>query len=98
MKEFNLEDEELEILKDIENNKYISLKQKDKKKFQNEKNNFELIANNTIQKMTKKKPYTLKLFENDINKIKIMALEKGLPYQTFIASILHQVANKQIKV
>ncbi|MBS9782441.1 MAG: hypothetical protein KGV43_01400 [Arcobacter sp.] len=98
MKKFDLENEELEILKDIESNQYISLKQKNEKKFQDEKKNFELIANNTIQKMTKKKAYTIKLFENDINKIKGMALEKGLPYQTFIASILHQVANKQIKV
>lgn len=98
MKNLKLDKEELAILQDIENDKYISLKQSDKKKFEKQKAIFESVANDTIQTLTKKKAYTLKLIENDINKIKSMALEKGLPYQTFIASILHQVAKGQIKV
>jgi predicted DNA binding CopG/RHH family protein len=48
--------------------------------------------------MNKKKNYTLRLNPTDVNNIKSMALQKGLPYQTFISSILHQVATKQIKV
>lgn len=98
MKDLKLDKKELEILKDVEEDKYISLKQTDKGAFESKKADFEAIANNTIETITKKKAYTLKLFENDIDKIKAMALEKGLPYQTFIASILHQVANKQISV
>ncbi|BBB23973.1 conserved hypothetical protein [Isorropodon fossajaponicum endosymbiont JTNG4] len=32
--------------------------------------------------MTKKKGYHLKLIEHDVENIKILALQKGLPYQT----------------
>ena len=56
------------------------------------------VATNTINKMNKKKSLSLRLYENDILNIKAIAMEKGLPYQTFIASIIHQIATKQIKV
>lgn len=98
MKNIKLDKEELAILTDVDAEKYISLKQTDKEAFVSKKADFEAIAKNTLKTITKKKAYTLKLFENDVDKIKTMALEKGLPYQTFIASILHQVANKQIQV
>lgn len=98
MKDLKLDKEELAILEDLESDKYISLKKTDRKDYEKRKADFEIIANDTIKTLTKKKAYTIKLFENDVNKIKSMALEKGLPYQTYIASILHQVANKQIEV
>lgn len=40
-----------------------------------------------------KKPVTLRLQERDITKLKSMAARKGLPYQTLVASVLHQFAN-----
>jgi predicted DNA binding CopG/RHH family protein len=40
-----------------------------------------------------KKPITLRLQERDITKLKSMAARKGLPYQTLVASVLHQFAN-----
>lgn len=98
MKDLKLDKEELAISEDLESDKYISLKNTDKENYEKRKADFEMIANDTIKALTKKKAYTLKLFENDVNKIKSIALEKGLPYQTYIASILHQVANKQIEV
>ena len=48
--------------------------------------------------MTTKKSYNLRLFENDIESIKAIALQKGLPYQSLISSIIHQVATRQIKI
>ncbi len=89
--------DEEKMIKDIENGKYISMRKNDPKKFKAQKEKFENIAKNTISQITKKKAYTLKLYENDVNKIKILAMQKGLPYQTYIASILHQVATRQIK-
>ena len=36
--------------------------------------------------------------EKDIESIKAIALQKGLPYQSLISSIIHQVATRQIKI
>ncbi len=96
--DYKLDQEELQILEDIEHGKYISLKDDNPEEFKKQKEMAEIIAKNTIKMLTKKKTYTIKFIENDIETIKGMALKKGLPYQTFIASILHQVATEQIKV
>jgi predicted DNA binding CopG/RHH family protein len=56
------------------------------------------IAKNTIEKRTKKKSLNLRVFEDDIERIKAIALNQGLPYQTFLSSIIHKVATKQIEV
>jgi len=96
--DFKLDDEELQILEDIENGDYVSLKETNPKKFEEEKAMAKLAAENTIKRLTKKKSYTMKLIENDVESIKVMALKKGLPYQTFIASIIHQIATKQIRI
>ena len=96
--DFKLDDEELQILEDIENGDYVSLKETNPKKFEEKKAVIKLAAENTIKRLTKKKSYTMKLIENDVESIKVMALKKGLPYQTFIASIIHQIATKQIRI
>jgi predicted DNA binding CopG/RHH family protein len=88
-------DEELEILQDIEDDKYISVSQEELAKH---KEKAKVYAQNTLKQITKKKAYTIKLMGHDVDNIKSMAIKKGLPYQTFISSILHQVATKQIKV
>ncbi len=95
---YELDKEELQILNDIENNNYVSLKDTKNKEFKKQMANSKIVATNTINKLTKKKTYTMKLIENDVEKIKSMALEKGLPYQTFIASLIHQIASKQIEI
>ena len=95
---YKLDEEELQILEDIENGNYISLKETNPKEFKKEMAIAKIAAKSTIERLTKKKTYTMKLIENDVESIKGMALEKGLPYQTFIASIIHQIATKQIKV
>ncbi len=95
---YKLDEEELKILEDIENGNYVSLKETNSKEFKKEMVIAKIAAKNTIERLTKKKTYTMKLIENDVESIKGMALEKGLPYQTFIASIIHQIATKQIKV
>jgi len=87
--------EELEMFESIENGEYTPISSD---KLDESKEFYSQIATNTIKKMTKKKSYNLRLFENDIQNIKAMALEKGLPYQTLLSSIIHQVATKQIKL
>ncbi len=90
--------EELDFFAWIENGDFISLKNTNSKKFDEEKKIAKITAKNTIKKNTKKKSLNLRIFENDIPSIKAIALEKGLPYQTFLSSIIHQVATKQIEV
>lgn len=91
--------EELELFealeKDVDSASYEPL---DKKELANKKSFFKEVALNTIKKKTKKKSLNIRLFEDDIEKIKAIALEQGLPYQTLISSVIHKLALKQIKV
>lgn len=45
-----------------------------------------------------KKQVTFRLSVSDIEKIKKMAEQEGLPYQTLIWSIIHKIANKRIEL
>jgi len=91
--------EELELFealeKDVDNGTYEPIP---KKELEKAKTYYQEIAENTIKKMTKKKSLNLRIYESDIPSIKALALEKGLPYQTLLASIIHQVATRQIKI
>ncbi len=40
--------------------------------------------------MSKRKPVTLRLLEDDIRQLKVRASEDGLPYQTLVSSIIHK--------
>ena len=40
--------------------------------------------------LDKNKNINIRISEADLLKIKALALKKGLPYQTFISSIIHQ--------
>lgn len=44
--------------------------------------------------LSKTRSITIRLAEKDLHKVKAMAAEKGLPYQTFIRSLLHQQVAK----
>jgi len=46
-----------------------------------------------VKNTEKRKAITLRLQNRDITRLKVIARRKGLPYQTFIASALHQLAN-----
>jgi predicted DNA binding CopG/RHH family protein len=49
------------------------------------------VIKNTFEK---KKKITINLFENDILVIKKQALKAGIPYQTYISSLIHKHAVK----
>ena len=82
--------EELELFKKIESGNYKSLPRKE---YEKEKAKLEKAAENTM----KRKSINIRLFEQDINKIKAMALSEGIPYQTYITSMLHKIATGRIK-
>jgi hypothetical protein len=46
-----------------------------------------------VRNTEERRAITLRLQERDIERLKVIALRKGLPYQTLVASVLHQFAN-----
>jgi len=70
--------------------------------------NFKLVENQEEEKekfkhyfkvsKEQRKAIHIKPSASDIFKIKVLASEKGVPYQTFINSALHQIATGVIKV
>jgi predicted DNA binding CopG/RHH family protein len=80
---------------DVDNGTYKPLEKKDLNK---KKAFYQEVAVKTIEKKTKKKSLNIRLFEDDIEKIKAIAFEQGLPYQTLISSIIHKLATKEIKL
>ena len=85
-----LDDDEKEILENMAQGLYIPVENQEEEK--------EKLYQATMNTITKKKAISIKPLESDIFKIKSLALERWIPYQTFINSILHQVANGRIKV
>lgn len=55
------------------------------------KHHFQSMARNTKMK---KKPITIRIFEEDIAYYKNKSKELGIPYQTLIASEIHQSTTK----
>ncbi len=91
--------EELALFKALENDVDSGTYQPmDKNSLEEEIEIAKKIAKDTIRKKTRKKSLNLRVFEDDIERIKAMALNQGLPYQTFLSSIIHKVATKQIEV
>ncbi len=87
-------DEELELFKAIEDGNLEALSGN---AFEKEKEKLLQTAVNTIKQKTKKKSLNIRLYEDDIEKIKAIALHEGLPYQTYLSSIIHKVATGQLK-
>lgn len=50
-----------------------------------------------VRNTQRKKPVTVRIQERDIAKLKVRASQKGMPYQTLIASVLHQYAEGTLK-
>jgi hypothetical protein len=44
----------------------------------------------------RKRPVTVRLQERDLRRLRVIAREKGIPYQTLIGSILHQYVTGRI--
>ena len=64
----------------------------EKEELEIHKKGWKQVAENTIKHRTKKKHFTIRLFESDIDSIKAQALREGLPYQTYLASMIHSLA------
>lgn len=78
----NLTEEEKDIVESFEKGEWHS-----KGNIEQRKKELQEYAQHTLKKS---KRVNIKISENDLEAIKIMALEEGIPYQILIASILHK--------
>lgn len=86
--------EELEIIKNVENEKYQSV---DAKEFASMEDSLKKAASNTIEKLSKRKAINIRLLESDIERLKAMALNEGMPYQTYITHMIHKLTTGRLK-
>ncbi|MGQ0484476.1 MAG: DNA-binding protein [Hyphomicrobiales bacterium] len=79
-----LDDEEREIMEAVKRGEFKS----SGRPLSKIKAEWQAAARNT----QRRKPVTVRIQERDIARLKVRALQKGMPYQTLIASVLHQYA------
>lgn len=86
MKYFVLTKEEKQILDDYESGKLKSVPD-----FKKQKQYYEEIARNTLNKS---RNINIRLTEKTLSKLKAKAIEEGIPYQTLASSVLHKYVMK----
>jgi len=86
MKYYTLDTEEKKLVEELDRNEFIDISDS------TEKSRYQEYARSTL---SKNRNINIRLSERDLQKIKIKAAEKGIPYQTLAASILHQCSNTQ---
>jgi predicted DNA binding CopG/RHH family protein len=84
-----LNKEEKIILKDFESGQFKKIRSNQK-----EKERYQEHAKKTL---SKSKSINIRISERDLQKIKSLAVEKGMPYQTLISSLLRRYTNKRRK-
>ena len=86
MKDYDLNNEEQQLLDDYESGEFVSVTD-----LESAKRKAIQIAKNSLNKTMN---INIRLSERDVYKLKARAAKEGLPYQTLAASILHQSASK----
>ena len=89
-KDLKLDKEEKAIVRAIENNEFVEVKDFDKKK--------KLYKKYATYTLTKLKNINIRISIKDLQKLKVKAVENGLPYQTLASTILHHYSNDKVKV
>ena len=87
-------EEELDILKKVENDEYESLDTNDLTAM---KKTLKKAASNTIERLSKRKAINIRLLESDIERIKAMALNEGMSYQTYISHMIHKLTTGRLR-
>jgi len=83
-----LDKEEQNLIESLERDNWKSVKDLEKWK-----NNLSKTASNTL---TKDQRINIRIAKNDLDGIKLKAMEEGLPYQTLVASIIHKYVDGKL--
>lgn len=81
-------EEELEILRSIENGEWKSVANAEK-----EKKRYQEYARATLRKDRR---INIRISERDLKELQRRAVEEGIPYQTLISSLLHKYTNGRL--
>ena len=57
-----------------------------------------ILAARATVRAKKNKSVTIRISEEDLDKFKIRADDKGIPYQTLLTTLIHQYNNNKVKV
>lgn len=90
MKYIQLKDDEKQILEDFDQEKFIEVDN-----VKEERRRYKEYAKNTLNKT---KNINIRLSVKDLQRLKAQAVENGLPYQTLVSAVLHNFANKKIRL
>lgn len=82
MRKVKIGKEEQALLKSVENDEWVSVKNK-----KSEIGRYAEIAKNTFKKDRR---VNIRMSSKDLEAIQTKALEEGIPYQTLMSSILHK--------
>jgi predicted DNA binding CopG/RHH family protein len=86
MKDYDLDDEEQEILDAYEAGELVTIA-----KPKQEAAKAKAAARATLNKTMN---ISIRISKRDLYKLRAKAIEEGLPYQTYASSVLHKVASK----
>lgn len=84
MNYFELDEEEKQLVAEFERGEWKPVSAKEFARFKKEAME---AARNTLNKT---KNINIRLTERDLHKLKVKAMEEGIPYQTLASSILHK--------
>jgi predicted DNA binding CopG/RHH family protein len=83
-----LTEEEKEILDSFEKNEWVPVKNLSKRKEE-----LMQYARNTLKK---DKRLNIRISQRDLNELQRKAIIEGLPYQTYVSSIIHKFINGKL--
>lgn len=86
----DLDKEEKEILDSFEKGEWKSTSDLSKRK--------EMLKEYARSTIRKDKRVNIRISERDLKELQRIAIREGLPYQTFISSILHKYVNSLLNV
>ncbi len=88
LKKFKFDKEEKELFELVENMD-INLTEA-KKSYKSNKTTYIKAATNTLNNLRKDTTITLRINSEKLRKLKIKAQNEGLPYQTYIGTLIHK--------
>ena len=89
MKKKNVNNEEKDILDSYEQGQWKPVKNRKR-----EIEKLQQYARNTLQK---DKRINIRMSSKDLDRVRVMAIQQGIPYQTLISSIIHKYVSGYLK-